>query len=74
MLKLIAYNDEKPLNDVSILELCRISDETLCNFLPLPVVVKTFTVAEFLDRSLKTLPYTKISRFCVKTSLFFLLF
>ena len=74
MLKRIACNDEKPINHVKIQEPCRISDEALCNFLPLPVVTKTFIVAEFLDRSLKTLPYTKTSRFCVKSSLFFLLF
>ena len=63
MLKLIVYDDQKHRNQKEIQESCRILDEVVCQFLPLPIVAKNpnLNAAEFLDPSSRTLPYTKTS-------------
>ena len=76
MLKLIANNDEKLRNQVHIQDPCRILDEALYNFLPLPIFGKSFilNVVEFLDLSLKISPGTETSLFLWENQSFFLLF
>ena len=76
MLKFITYNDRKRRNHGQIQEPCRISDEALCNSLPLPIVAKssTLNVADFLGPSLKVSPWTKTSPVSCENESFFLLF
>ena len=76
MLKFIAYDDGKRRSQGQIQEPRRISDEVLCNFLPLPIVAKSsiLSVVGFLDPSLKTSPDTKTSPVSCENLSFFLVF
>ena len=76
VLKFMAYHDETRRNQPQIQEPCCISDEALCNFLPLPIVAKSsiLNVAEFLDPPMKTSPCKKTSPVSCKNQSFFLLF
>ena len=71
----MAYNDEKRRNRGQIQEPCRILDEALCSFLPLPIAKSSIlNVAEVLDSSLKTSPCTKTTPVSCENQSFFLLF
>ena len=60
-------------NQGKIQESYCMSDEALCNFLPLPIVAKSsiLNAAEFLDSSLETLSCMKASPVSGKNQSFF---